>query len=79
MSFSDPQFGGAGSADYLSVTLAGPNLRASRQVCAGWSSGFMNLATFFADLADRWRGWQGERVFETIEATCGSRQLTTGV
>lgn len=67
MAFSDPQFGGAGPADYLSVTLTGPDLSASRQIYAGWLSGFLDLATFFADLADHWRGWQGERVFETIE------------
>jgi hypothetical protein len=67
LAFSDPQPVGALPADYLTVTLTGPDLSASRQVYAGWSGGFTHLATFFADLADQWRGWQGERVFESIE------------
>lgn len=67
LTFSEPHFDGVLPTDYLSVTLSGPDLSASRQVYAGWEGGFTHLATFFADLADQWRGWQGERVFESVE------------
>lgn len=67
LTFSEPRFQGALPADYLSVTLTGPDLRASRQVYAGWEGGFAGLAQFFNGLADRWRGWEGERAFESIE------------
>lgn len=68
LAFSDPQFQGALPADYLSVTVTGPDMVASRQVYAGWEGGFTTLASFFGDLADDWRGWQGVRVFESIES-----------
>ncbi len=64
---SDPQFHGALAADYLSVTVTGPDMSASRQVYAGWDAGFTALAAFFEGLASDWRGWKGERVFESIE------------
>lgn len=67
LAFSAPQFHGARPADFLSVTLSGPDLSAGRQVYAGWDGGFTSLAGFFSDLADGWRGWRGERVFESIE------------
>ncbi|WP_193610397.1 DUF6228 family protein [Nocardioides lijunqiniae] len=67
LAFSDPRFYGALPADYLSVAVSGPELSASRQVSAGWEGGFTHLAVFFADLADQWRGWKGERSFESIE------------
>ena len=65
--FSDPQFHGALPADYLTVTVTGPEMSASRQVYAGWDGSFTALAAFFTGLAEDWRGWQGERVFESIE------------
>ena len=67
LTFSDPEGHGTRPADYLSVTVRGPDMSASRQVYAGWDGGFTPLAAFFADLADQWRGWEGERVFESIE------------
>lgn len=65
--FAGPQFHGALPADYLSVTVTGPDMSASRQVYAGWEGGFTVLAAFFTSLADQWRGWQGAQVFESIE------------
>lgn len=67
LAFSDPKFHGALPADYLSVTVSRPELSAGREVYAGLEGGFTHLAAFFADLAGQWRGWQGERVFESIE------------
>lgn len=54
-------------AHYLSVTLEGPDLRASRRVYEGYAGGFSGLAAYFADLAANWRGWSGSRVYESIE------------
>ncbi|GAA1096793.1 hypothetical protein GCM10009668_11950 [Nocardioides dubius] len=67
LTFSDPQARDASPSDFLTVAVVGPDLRASRQVYAGWENGFSTLAAFFADLADHWRGWSGQRVFESIE------------
>lgn len=59
---------GPGSVvDYLTVRIEGPDLSASRQVYAGWESGFSGLAVYFETLAESWRGWDGEQVFESIE------------
>jgi hypothetical protein len=55
------------SAHYLTVTLEGPDLRASRQVYEGYAEGFGYLADYFRGLADNWRGWQGVRAYESIE------------
>ena len=66
LSFSEP-LGSGDAVDYLSVRLDGPSLSASRQVYAGWHEGFEILARYFDDLAASWRGWEGERVFESIE------------
>jgi hypothetical protein len=33
----------------------------------GYSDGFGQLAGFFAELAASWRGWRGERTYESIE------------
>lgn len=65
--FSEPQFHGALPAEYLTVSVTGPDMSASRQVYAGWDGGFTALAAYFTSLAEDWRGWQGERVFESIE------------
>lgn len=51
----------------LSVTLEGPDLRASRQVYEGYANGFTNLARYFEDLTANWRGWSGSRSYESIE------------
>ncbi|WP_367312980.1 DUF6228 family protein [Demequina zhanjiangensis] len=67
LTFSDPV--GSGSVvDYVSVTIEGPDLSASRQVYGGWSEGFAHLGRYFATLAEGWRGWDGERTFESVES-----------
>lgn len=66
LTFAEPV--GPGSVvDYLTVRIEGPDLFASRQVYAGWEEGFAGLARYFESLMDSWRGWDGERVFESIE------------
>lgn len=66
LSFSEP-LGSGNAVDYLTVRLDGPSLSATRQVYAGWDGGFEGLARYFDDLVASWRGWEGERVFESIE------------
>ncbi|UAL30699.1 DUF6228 family protein [Nocardioides rotundus] len=66
LTFAEPV--GSGSVvDYLTVRVEGPDLSASRQVYAGWESGFSGLAVYFETLVASWRGWDGEQVFESIE------------
>lgn len=77
LTFTDP-IGSGGSVDYLSVRIEGPDLSAGRQVYAGWSEGFVGLGRYFAKLADSWRGWSGEQVFESIESDLRLVQSMTG-
>lgn len=65
--FSHPDPAMAVPAQYLSVTLEGPDIRASRQVYEGYDEGFTSLARYFGDLAANWRGWNGSRHYESIE------------
>ncbi|WP_051551241.1 DUF6228 family protein [Nocardioides sp. URHA0020] len=65
--FSDPDQATAVPAQYLSVTIEGRGLRASRQVYEGYDGGFSSLAFYFADLVANWRGWPGSRDYESIE------------
>lgn len=65
--FSDPDNAMNVPAQYLSVTIEGPDLRASRHVYEGYDEGFSSLARYFSDLAANWRGWHGSRDYESIE------------
>ena len=56
-----------GAAELLSVTLQDSDLNAGRGVYEGYADGFGPLADFFRDLAEHWRGWDGERTYESIE------------
>ena len=55
------------ASDSVLVTITERDLTARRVVRGAYSGGFDNLATFFAGLANDWRGWQGERVYESLE------------
>ncbi|MFC4018908.1 DUF6228 family protein [Micromonospora sp. GCM10011542] len=52
---------------YVTAELRCDGLAASRQVVHNYASGFEDLADFFGQLADDWRGWSGERVWESVE------------
>lgn len=65
--FSDPVSVGALPAEYLSVTIEGPDLQASRQVYEGWTGGFESLAGYLTSLANDWRGWFGSRDYQSVE------------
>ena len=53
--------------DSILVTITERDLSARRVVYGASSDGFDNLATFFAGLAHDWRGWEGERAYESLE------------
>jgi hypothetical protein len=56
-----------GAAELLDVTIRDVDLEAGKSVYEGYSDGFEHLARFFDDLATSWRGWSGERAYESIE------------
>ena len=44
-----------------------PRIRARAEVIGNYSRGFDDLVEFFRQLAQDWRGWTGERVWESVE------------
>ncbi len=55
-----------GGVDLLDVAIRDVD-QAAKSVYAGYVDGFEGLARFFEDLASSWRGWHGERAYESIE------------
>lgn len=56
--------------DYVTAALHSGgtgNLTAAKRVYGGYSGGFADLVAYFADLETRWRGWHGERSWESLE------------
>ncbi len=53
--------------EYLLAELRSGDLRAVKRIYCGYATGFHDLATFFANLAAGWRGWDGERSWESVE------------
>lgn len=54
--------------DYLDVTLTAASLRASTQVYnCHYVDGMGSLLSFLQDMAKNWRGWQGEKRWESLE------------
>jgi hypothetical protein len=72
---ADVQFGSGATLITLShetiesvlVTIAEGDLSARHVVYGASSDGFDSLAAFFTGLAHDWRGWEGERVYESLE------------
>jgi hypothetical protein len=56
-----------GAAELLDVSIRDVDVEAGKSVYEGYTDGFEQLVRFFEDLADSWRGWSGERVYESIE------------
>jgi hypothetical protein len=52
----------------VEVCLRVPGLEASSRVSAHYASEFDDLVTFFRQLATDWRGWDGERTYESLES-----------
>ena len=76
--FSDPDAVMTVPAQYLSVSVAGPDLCASRQVYEGYAEGFSTLARYFVQLAENWRGWKGSREYTSIEGDLRIRAIHDG-
>jgi hypothetical protein len=51
---------------YVEVSI-GDELAVRRDVQQHYASGFSDLARFFESLAADWRGWSGERTWESLE------------
>ncbi|MEJ7704821.1 MAG: DUF6228 family protein [Geodermatophilaceae bacterium] len=60
----------------LTVTISCPGLTASHT--SHEYPDFTSLARFFAELADNWRGWQGERSYESLEGDFKIRATHNG-
>jgi hypothetical protein len=65
--FEQVQRGSKGEILSVVVRLRVPGLDASRQIWAHYATGFDELVAFFNGLAADWRGWQGERTYESLE------------
>ena len=48
------------------MTLTDGGLRAVLEILPGYI-GFTSLHAFFAELTSAWRGWHGEKVYESLE------------
>src|ERR1019366_5894320 len=68
---------------YAEACLRVPGLESRLRVSAHYALGFDDLVAFFGQLAADWRGWRGERTYESLEGDlrlaathdgmCGSR------
>jgi hypothetical protein len=65
--FSDIERGPAGEIWYVRARLKTAGLDASLRVWRHYATDFDELVEFFGRLAADWRGWQGERVYESLE------------
>ena len=66
--------------DYLDVALTATGLQASTRIYnLHYTGGAGTLPVFFHDIASNWRGWRGEKRWESIESdlklTCTSTSL----
>jgi hypothetical protein len=65
-----------GAAVRLQPLLVGQPVSADMQVPslrvpAHYATGFDDLVAFFRAFASDWRGWQGERTYESVDHDCG--------
>nr|WP_285247750.1 DUF6228 family protein [Pseudarthrobacter sp. efr-133-R2A-89] len=67
LTFGDLRREPGGQVLSMTVTVELESLTARREVVASYVSGFADLAGFFTDLGENWRGWIGTRTYESIE------------
>ncbi|WP_307089750.1 DUF6228 family protein [Arthrobacter sp. B2I5] len=65
--FTQVQRGTDGIPFNMVVAVELGALTAGREVASHYATGFDDLALFFADLAETWRGWNGTRNYESME------------
>lgn len=65
--FSDAERGPDGQVWYVWVRLRVGGLDAPVRVSSHYATGFDELVRFVRGLAADWRGWQGERTYESLE------------
>lgn len=65
--FTEVQHGTNGVPFSMLVAVELGGLTAGREVASHYVSGFDDLVLFFVDLAENWRGWDGERTYESME------------
>jgi Family of unknown function (DUF6228) len=63
---AEPPFG---TPEYVFAELRAGSLVASSRIMPNYASGFGDLADFIAGLADSWRGWDGVRVWRSVESS----------
>jgi len=59
--------GGGGEIWSVGVEVVDAGLRAELTVASHYAVGFDDLVEFFAGMAESWRGWDGDRVYESLE------------
>jgi hypothetical protein len=67
ITFASAHRDSGGYVDLLDVTVRGPDLQAGVAAYASLESGFDHLVRYFEELEHSFAGWEGERVFESIE------------
>lgn len=75
LEFSEPQFEEAGRLRHLQVRLRGDRLDAQLTV---YVYDVSELVHYFHGLDEDWRGWSGERQFESVESDLLLRARHTG-
>ena len=65
--FGDVRRARDGSVEYVTAVLEVGGLNARAEVVRNYAQGFDDLVEFFKQLAHDWRGWTGERVWESVE------------
>ncbi len=59
--------GAAGEIWWMDAEITEPGLRAELRVSAHYAVGFDDLLGLFADMVRDWRGWNGDRIYESLE------------
>jgi hypothetical protein len=67
LQLSDVERGPDGDIWYVWARLRVGGLDASLRVSSHYATGFNELVRFFCGLAADWRGWPGERTYESLE------------
>lgn len=57
----------ASTVEQVNANLVDEGLSASRPVYHGYRSGFRDLVLFFEEMERDWRGWDGDRTWESLE------------